>query len=58
MPVDLFDLNDLTITVDGTLLASKNHLDYPLNAGGGVATLFSFDRVSNLKWQGTGVIDG
>lgn len=43
MPVYLHNLNDLIITVDGTLLASKNYLDYPLNSDGGVVSaLFYF----------------
>ena len=50
MPVRLEGLNDLIITVDGTLLACKNYLDYPLNSGGGVPSMFEFRIVNNLKW--------
>jgi polygalacturonase len=34
MPIQMSNLNNLTITVDGTLLASKNWLDYPVNSKG------------------------
>ena len=57
MPISATGLNDLTITVDGTLLASKNFRDYP-HPGGNCPDIIEFYDVENLKWQGTGVIDG
>ena len=41
MPVTVSHLLNITITVDGNLLASKNHLDYPVNSGGGVLTIIT-----------------
>lgn len=50
MPVTVADLVNLTITVDGTLLASKHHLDYPLSSNGQVLDIISISRANNLKW--------
>ena len=59
MPIVVSGLNDITITVDGTLLACKNYLDYPHPEGGGDSPdLIVFSEITNLLWQGTGVIDG
>jgi hypothetical protein len=45
MPVQAADLVNVTITVNGTLLASKNNLDYPVYSSGGVVTIFDFTRM-------------
>ena len=58
MPIYAEGLNDMIITVDGTLLASKNYLDYPHPDGGDCKDLIAFTQINNLKWQGSGVIDG
>ena len=44
MPVTTADLVNVTITVDGMLFASKNHLDYPLDNGGTVLDIISVTR--------------
>ena len=50
MPVTVADLVGIVITVDGTLLASKNHLDYPLGSNGDVLDIITITRAYNLTW--------
>ena len=60
MPVVISDLSEITITIDGGLWASKNFRDYPRdNDGqGDVYDLFSMLDIQDIKWQGSGFVDG
>jgi len=49
MPVWGNYLRDLTITIDGTIKASKRHNYWPLKENKGWRHLFDFEFVTNLK---------
>mmetsp|Transcript_6396 Transcript_6396/g.8550 ORF Transcript_6396/g.8550 Transcript_6396/m.8550 type:complete len:106 (-) Transcript_6396:1052-1369(-) len=57
MPVAQRELHNLTITIDGTILASKRHHFWP-HDGGKVAHLFYFAEAHNFTMRGNGTVDG
>lgn len=60
MPVVLSDLSEITVTIDGELWASKNYLDYPRDKDGegSVYDMFVLTDIQDMKWQGSGFVDG
>ena len=49
MPLVFNNIDNVTFTIDGTLLASKNNLDYPLD-GNNVFNFFDIKDVSFIKF--------
>lgn len=57
MPIWADNWTDVTITIDGTILASKRHHKYPLKDDR-VRMFMEFNEVQNLTINGSGSIDG
>jgi len=49
MPIWFSYITNLTLTIDGTLKASKNHQDWTLDERGRAANLIDFSYVDGLK---------
>lgn len=49
MPIWFSYITNLTLTIDGTLKASKNHHDWTLDEIGRAANLMDFSYVDGLK---------
>jgi len=67
MPCTFEDLHDVTLRVNGTILQSLNHLQYPHGGNRGDNTsrseepynaLFHFEKCEGVSLDGTGTIEG
>ena len=59
MPVEVHDLYNMTITIDGTLKASKRQHKWEFKTNKtDLANFMHFEEVHNFKINGTGTIDG
>ena len=58
MPVWGNFITNVTFQIDGTLKLSKAHHHFTMRKEGKISDLFYFEDVSDVTFQGSGVIDG
>lgn len=57
-PIRAYNFTNITFTIDGTIKLSKNHHKFPLDKKDKIYSLFDFEDIENIKFQGVGTIDG
>jgi len=58
MPIQLSNINNFTLTIDGLVLLSTDMENWTKNSDGNCIDFFNMDKSDHITIRGTGTIDG